>query len=578
MTTDYKKILIENIDKIIQLWVLVNSENKIVSHSHTLHQYLGYSEDELSHIPLSDLLSYGYEDRDTYFETLQSQSISKAIINQRTQLKQKNGVIIDVEYSMHQLSHDNQSFWLLIFDNITEEVELQKIVNAKMNNMYEKFNLLNNNTVNNLMIDIMEAVLVSLTAGQGLRFNRAFLFFVNNEEQLLKGVKAIGPSSGEEAGAIYDGFDQAPKTLTEMIEQYKMLQNSDNAVNDFVTGINIPLSEKGNILIQTLDNQKYSLINNQIQLENSNWIQQILSVEECVILPLVWHGKSIGLIIVDNQVTQQKISNSDIKSLTWFASSAANAIESMKLLINLDKSISQVKQANIKIREGQAKLLQKEKLAAMGELVAHMAHEVRGPLAIIGGFARRTYKLMNQSDPHFDSLRRITDTVETLELVINDILDGSQPASESKDVSDFSTAINKVLNLLEVEIQQRHISVNLNIQGNLPKIKIKEHHLFEIISNIVNNAIEAMEQNGLLLILANSTANQVIITIQDTGPGITNENLGNIFKPFYTTREEGTGLGLVVIKKLVEENGGTVEVRSIVGKGTTFIISFPVIK
>ncbi|MBT4287177.1 MAG: GHKL domain-containing protein, partial [Deltaproteobacteria bacterium] len=186
--------------------------------------------------------------------------------------------------------------------------------------------------------------------------------------------------------------------------------------------------------------------------------------------------------------------------------------------------------------------------------------------------------LMDQDNPHFDSLKRITDTVGTLELVINDILDGSQPASETKDVSDFSTAINKVLNLLEVEIQQRHISVNLNIQGNLPKIKIKEHHLFEIINNIVNNAIEAMEQNGLLLILANGTVSKVIITIQDTGPGIANENLGKIFKPFYTTREEGTGLGLVVIKKLVEENGGTVEVRSIISKGTTFIISFPVIK
>jgi len=577
MTTDYKKILIENLDKIIQLWILVDSENKLVSYSHTIHQYLGYSEDELQNIPLSDLLSYGYENRDTYFETLQSQSISRAIINQRTHLKQKNGVIIDVEFSMHQLFHDDQSYWLFIFDNITEEIELQKIVNAKMNSMYEKFNLLTNNSVNNLIIDIIEAVLVALTAGQGLRFNRAFLFFVNKEEEMLKGVKAIGPSSGEEAGAIYNGFDQTPKTLTEMIEQYRKLHNSDDAVNDFVTSIDIPLSEKSNILIQTLDSQKYFLINNQIQLENSTWLQELLAVEECVILPLVWHGKASGLIIVDNQVTKQKITNSDIKSLTSFASSAANAIESMKLMINLDKSISQVKQANIKIREGQAKLLQKEKLAAMGELVAHMAHEVRGPLAIIGGFARRTYKLMDQDNAHFDSLKRITDTVGTLELVINDILDGSQPTPETKDVSDFSTAINKVLNLLEVDIQQRNISVNLNIQGNLPKIKIKEHHLFEIISNIVNNAIEAMEQNGLLLILANSTVGQLIITIQDTGPGIDNENLGKIFEPFYTTREEGTGLGLVVIKKLVKENGGTVEVRSIVSKGTTFIITFPVI-
>jgi signal transduction histidine kinase len=307
-----------------------------------------------------------------------------------------------------------------------------------------------------------------------------------------------------------------------------------------------------------------------------NWLRNILQVHECIAVPLIWHGRSTGLIIADNVVTNVPISNLDIKDLTRFAAEASTAIESSKLLSNLDRSIMQIRQANLKIKASQTMLLQKEKLAAMGELVAHMAHEVRGPLATIGGFASRVRKQLNEDDKHYDSISRIVDTVGTLELVINDILDGSLPVKEQTMGCDCSKAINKVLALLEEEIHKRKISVNLNIQGNLPKISIKEHHLFEIINNLVKNALEAIDQKGLLLILAGTIDHKVVITIQDTGSGIAPASEEKIFSPFFTTKEKGTGLGLVVVRKLVEDNDGTIDIRSIPEKGTTFIISFPI--
>ncbi len=570
-----RNFIVDNLDDILPYWILIDSKSDIVDCSAPVYEQLGYRSDEIVRKPFPSLLSCNKMEEERFLENLIKDCHSGAVINRRTKLKQKNEIIIDVEFTMRQLRCENREFWLFTYDNITEVVELRKMVNAKMKQMSDKFRLQDSETTD-LLQDIIEAVLVSITAGQGLKFNRSFLFFVDREKRSLVGVQAIGPNSGEEAGVIYREFQDAPKTLEEMIEYYKRLHNTDSTVNRLVKSVSIPLADRDNILIVALNSRKYILVNSQTVNHGASWIQKLLSVEECLIVPLVWHGQSIGVIVADNQVTKSRISNSDVSALTRVGTMAANAIQSVKLLLNLDKSISQVKRANLKIREGQAKLLQNEKLAAMGELVAHMAHEVRGPLAIIGGFASRTFRQLKKGDEHYDSLRRITETVGTLSLVINDILDGSLPAPARKKVCDCTKAIHKVLNLLEEEIHARKISVNLKIQGRLPQITVKEHNLFQIIHNLVNNALEAMGQNGLLHIRAKSFDDKVELAIKDTGPGIPPGDLDRVFQPFYTTKEEGTGLGLVVIKKLVEESGGSVEVKSFADEGTKFIISFPV--
>ncbi|NQU65523.1 MAG: GHKL domain-containing protein [SAR324 cluster bacterium] len=160
--------------------------------------------------------------------------------------------------------------------------------------------------------------------------------------------------------------------------------------------------------------------------------------------------------------------------------------------------------------------------------------------------------------------------------MINDILNVSLPVQVNSKGCDCTKAINKVLSLLEEEIHVRKVSVSMNIQGSLPEIYIKEHQLFEIISNLVRNALEAIGSDGLLLVLASHIEDKVVITIQDTGPGIPLEIRPKIFSLFFTTKNEGTGLGLVVVKKLVEENNGTILVRTAPDKCTTFVISFPI--
>jgi hypothetical protein len=574
-----QELISGNLDKILNLWLLIDKNNRIVFCSGPANHHLGYKQEDLINQPFTSLLPENEPNRETFLNSLEACSYRGTVVNEPGHFKLKNHVIIDVKLSMHFLDYRGEQFKLVIFDDITELKELRKMLNARTEQLRKKFHMLDKEYIIDAIGDIVQAVLVSITAGQGLRFNRGFLLFADRDEKVLKGIQAIGPDSGEEAGLIYSLFDNTPKTLTEMIEHYRMLTDTDSTVNAIIKNIRIPLDDTNNILIRVLNNQKHLLVNNESPLANDhsvNWLRATLQVHECIIVPLIWHGRSTGLIIADNVVTKAPITNLDIMDLTRFAAEASTSIESAKLLSHLDRSIMQIRHANMKIKASQTMLLQKEKLAAMGELVAHMAHEVRGPLATIGGFASRVRKQLNADDKHYDAISKIVETVGTLELVINDILDGSLPVKQPTEGCDCTKAINKVLALLEEEIHKRKISVNLNIQGNLPKINIKEHHLFEIVNNIVKNALEAMEQDGLLLILAGRIDNKVVITIQDTGPGISPASEEKIFSPFFTTKEKGTGLGLVVVKKLVEDNDGTIDIRSIPEKGTTFIISFPI--
>ena len=447
--------------------------------------------------------------------------------------------------------------------------------------LVERFHFFHGKDLTPEMHEIFDAILVAVTSGQGLKFNRCFLLLVDQEDQELKGVQAIGPASKEEAGRIYEELSESPPTLTKMIDLYKADgDRGESWSNQMIRQVHVSLSDVEHILTQCLFTQKYQLVNDHSTMAGHpsfNWLRETFSVHECLLVPLIWHGQSVGIIIADNAVTGHAITDVNIKALTEFSKTATEVIETVKLLAKLEESITYIKQTNLQIKESQAQLMHQEKLAAQAQLIAQMAHEIRGPMAIIGGFARRVYKRMEDTDINHDPVERIVETVATLELVLADILDQSPKSQNMSEDCDASKTINRVIALLEEEIHDRRISVNLNIKGDLPNILIKEHHLFEILNNLIKNACEAMEKDGLLMILANELGNMVVITIQDTGPGIPQSEEAKIFSPYYTTKEHGTGLGLVVVQKLVEEHKGMLTVHSLPGKGTTFTISLPTV-
>ena len=578
MNLNIEALLVNNLDQILTTWFIIDENERFIRWSEAAHQLFGYKDNEVLNRSIKLILPEEREDNEL-LEEMSPFLHSGELINHRMRFQKNDGIILDTEMSVKQLKANGSCYYLITLINITEIIGIQKLVYSKMEQLEKKLAFSDDSIPEKSINDIYDAILVSVTAGQGLRFNRAFLFIADEDKNELQGIQAIGPSSPEEADTIYRSLNLGPRTLNEAIANYQETKGeTDDLVNTLAKKVKISLDNKDHILIRVLKNQGYCLINNGFSLWDDptvKWLCRHFSVDECIIVTISWHGFPIGLLIADNRITQRKITHRNILGLTNFAHIAGHAIETIEILTLLEEKIIQVRNANLSLKESQTHLVEREKLAAMGVLMAQMAHEIRGPLAIIGGYARRVFNQIKKEDNFYDPLNRIVDTVKTLESVLIDILEKAHPNEDELQQCDIHIVMSKVMNLLENEIHTREISVNLNIQGDLPKIQVKEHHLFEILNNLVKNALEATSQNGLLSISAFTGEKGIVINVKDSGSGITPEKRKKLFTPFFTTKELGTGLGLAIVKKLIDEYEGSINVVSVPNSGSTFTISFP---
>ncbi len=249
---------------------------------------------------------------------------------------------------------------------------------------------------------------------------------------------------------------------------------------------------------------------------------------------------------------------------------------------------TQISQLNNELRaslasleKAQIKLIETAKLAALGRMTSDVAHEIRNPLVTIGGYARRCNARMDPSSQEKKYSKIIVDEVERLEKILRDLLVFSRgPHHEPRKIS-IPPLLEKSLGIHSEEIREKKIRVVREFGEHLPELLGDEEQLGQALSNMISNAEQAMTSGGLLTVRAyarteDETVN-IIIEIQDTGKGIPEENLGLIFNPFFSTKHEGegTGLGLSVSRRIVEEHNGRIHVESTVGKGSTFTIVLP---
>ncbi len=228
----------------------------------------------------------------------------------------------------------------------------------------------------------------------------------------------------------------------------------------------------------------------------------------------------------------------------------------------------------------QNKLIETTKFAALGRMTSDVAHEIRNPLVSIGGFAR---KCVNKTDPD-SQVRRyaniIVDEVERLERILRDLLTFTRrPLREVREIK-IRKLVERCLGMRGEEIAEKNIRTVCELADALPQIEGDEEQLEQVLLNLIGNAVQAMEPRGILTLraypLEKDGQSLVGIDVQDNGPGIPEEIRDRIFNPFFTTKDEGTGLGLTVSRRIVEEHGGRIMVASELYKGSTFTIELPV--
>ncbi|MEA3321912.1 MAG: PAS domain S-box protein [Bacillota bacterium] len=227
-------------------------------------------------------------------------------------------------------------------------------------------------------------------------------------------------------------------------------------------------------------------------------------------------------------------------------------------------------------REMEDQLRKSDTLTVVGELAAGIAHEIRNPMTALKGFIQLLQNSMNEDQygMYFDV---ITSELKRIESIITEFLVLAKPQAISYQRKNISVIMKETLDLLSAQASLENVQFISSIEEGLPDIYCEPNQLKQVFINILKNAIEVMPSGGTVSVdLKKIAGEQVLISFKDEGIGIPEDKLKKLGEPFYTTKERGTGLGLMVSYKIVEEHNGTIEVSSEVGKGTTFYIKLPI--
>ncbi|MBP1690717.1 MAG: multi-sensor hybrid histidine kinase [Bacteroidetes bacterium] len=287
-----------------------------------------------------------------------------------------------------------------------------------------------------------------------------------------------------------------------------------------------------------------------------------------VIVPLILRSQGIGVFIIHTEKPQQEFSNQDIQLLSVLANQAAVGVENWR-------TYQQLLKANEELKASQAQMVQAAKLAAIGELAAGIAHEIKNPLQILMlhlELVQAGRPLPNWIDMFSKQLKRLSDI--TLRL-----MNFSRNASEevATEPIDLNKAIEDIVMMVQHEFEGNGIDIEQNLATDLPTVRGNANYLQQVFLNLLINARDAMPKGGIIRVASTLTGFHVCVSFSDTGQGISKDLQEKIFKPFFSTKgEKGTGLGLAICSKIIAQHKGEIRVESEVGKGTTFTIFLPV--
>lgn len=229
------------------------------------------------------------------------------------------------------------------------------------------------------------------------------------------------------------------------------------------------------------------------------------------------------------------------------------------------------------VKSLQERVRRQDRLASLGHLSAGVAHEIRNPLAIIKGSAEILRRRFGSQPGEEGLTESIVEEVNRLSEVVTNFLDFARPKLPTIVQGDLNGVIRKALALAEHHRSGANVRVETDLAPDLPPVPMDPEQCQQVFLNLILNALEAMSDGGVLTVRSRSDAvsGSAVAEVQDTGEGIDEETLGNIFDPFFTSKEQGTGLGLSVVHMIVAAHGGRVEVESRPGEGARFRVFLP---
>ncbi|MCI4625744.1 MAG: PAS domain S-box protein [Candidatus Magnetoovum sp. WYHC-5] len=522
---------------------------------------------------------------------------------------------------------------------------------------------------------LLRMVLTVVTATDGFGFNRAILFFYDDDKKALKGTMGVGPASYEEAWHMWRQMPLPSKTLSERIYDIeKDITEGLLNLDEYFINIEIPIDRQCYLTRAVKDRKAFNIKDATTEVELEPLYIDQLATRAYAVVPMISRNEVIGVLWIDNKFNMQPITNEDMGYLSMFADYVATAVESARLfekakltekeLENIFESINDLlfitdnKYNIVKINRAVSEMLNEpissiigqkcykvfhgldapspkcphfstmekekpvikeyegfhhksndtysistsplldlngkcigvvhigsnimeltrlrkqlskiEKVAALGEMAARLAHEIRNPLVSIGGFARRLEKKL--SPPLNDYARIILEEVFRLEALLKQTIGFVRETKIGKDTVDLNALLLSVIQSIQHTIR-KDVSIDYHLSTQTLEVEGDPGRLTDVFVNLINNAEQAIEGTGRIIIRTRKEFNHAVVEVEDTGSGIDEQTMESIFEPFYTTKTTGSGLGLTIIQKILEEHKGIITVKSKQGVGTIFKVN-----
>ncbi len=425
---------------------------------------------------------------------------------------------------------------------------------------------------------ILEVILTGATASQGLGFNRAFLFLYDPETDCLNGHLAIGPASAEEAGHIWRELEAKNLSLDELLDAEKRhAVPQSSPINHLIHGLKLDL-DKESLVSQACAKGAW------INLETTQNIDPItmsfldrLGTRDMALVPMISKGNLLGMLAADCAITRRPISNASVQLLQILANQAAVAMERARLYEEQITRATQLEEMNRLLGESQDHIIKIEKMSIIGELTAAIAHELRNPLAVIGGFANLMLK-SEVTDEQREYLNIIASETVRSETVLAQVLDFHEASKGDRQEINFAELVQKNLQLAKGRLRRPDIDISLSlstqdlmIYGNYDQLSHAIYQFFRLV-------VEDLIPPGSAEVRTEQMDDRAVMLIKINVSGQYREKTVKAIKQIFADHKTSQRLTILVAGETLRYHGGNFGVRCENDSAPSLYVELPLSK
>ena len=378
------------------------------------------------------------------------------------------------------------------------------------------------------------------------------------------------------------GFDRARLYLVNEKENVLECRMAVGVDEDRIKGVVLSLDKNDSVVARSIFEKKPFVIPDAQKDPRVNPVmKEKFNLHSLVVIPLFAKDRALGAIAADHIEPGKNITKQTIESVMTFAQQAGLAIHNAFMYQEL-KTFSQqmeekIQQTTADLRKTEAQLIRSEKLAALGQLAAGIAHEIRNPLTSINILIHSLREKPSDEEHHREDLRVIEEEIRRINEIVNQFLRFAKPAPPLLQEADVLSLFEETLQLLKPQIEKQRISVQKEFHS-LPPTVLDREQMKQVILNLLLNALQAMPGGGRLRLSGQVLEDNrwIQLSVQDTGVGIPPEDMNKLFDPFFSTKEGGVGLGLSIAHRIIDQHRGKIQMESTPGQGTLFTLWLPI--